>query len=419
MRTDEVFGPSPAPRDSSYVDRGLLDSEIELYLRRDVHLALRGASKCGKSWLRQRTTPDAITIQCRISKTVTDLYIDILSELDVQLVLESSAGGAIKGTATAKGELGTALLAKISGETNVGGEYTHTTKSKPAGRDVNDLKFVADLVKAAGRRLVIEDFHYLSIAQRKIFAFDLKALWDFGLFVTIIGIWNQTNMLLALNPDLSGRVHEISLSWSESDLQAVIAKGAKSLNLEFSPKMVEKLVSLSAANVGILQKLTLMALDACNVYDAPFWTKQIDDLKSIETAALEYAEQLNPLYQEFAKNVSTGIRTRKNSTGIYAHAIAVMIAARDEELINGLTADTIFQIARARQPRIQLGNLKTVLERFEELQIDSDGRGLVLAYNPSGECITVVDRQLLLYRKYCTVKWPWESLIAEVGEHLD
>ena len=75
--------------------------------------------------------------------------------------------------------------------------------------------------------------------------------------------------------------------------------------------------------------------------------------------------------------------------------------------------DYIFQQAHAREERIQKGNLKTVLEKFEQLQVDSEGRGLVIAYNEADAEMLVVDRQLLLYRKYCTVKWPWEDLIAE------
>ena len=52
---------------------------------------------------------------------------------------------------------------------------------------------------------------------------------------------------------------------------------------------------------------------------------------------------------------------------------------------------------------------------FEGLQVDQDGRGLVLAYNEANSEVTVVDRQLLLYRRYSTVMWPWEDLIAEAN----
>lgn len=40
----------------------------------------------------------------------------------------------------------------------------------------------------------------------------------------------------------------------------------------------------------------------------------------------------------------------------------------------------------------------------------------MLAYDPQDEKISVVDKQLLLYRKFATVKWPWEDLIEEVSK---
>ena len=53
----------------------------------------------------------------------------------------------------------------------------------------------------------------------------------------------------------------------------------------------------------------------------------------------------------------------------------------DESLIRGVSIDRIFGIAAGREPRVQKGNLHTVLEKIERLQVDEDGRGLVLAYN--------------------------------------
>ncbi len=137
---------------------------------------------------------------------------------------------------------------------------------------------------------------------------------------------------------------------------------------------------------------------------------------------MEYAEQLNPVYQQFSKLVSKGIRSRKNSTGIYAHAMNAIIDSADWELINGLPAKSIYERAHAKQDRIQFGNLKIVLEKLPELQVDDNGRGMVITYNTATEEISVVDRQLLLYRRFSTVKWPWEDLIAEAekaGGQLD
>jgi hypothetical protein len=64
-----VFGISNTVLPDSYVDRGELDEELRRYLSRPEHIALRGASKCGKSWLRQMVLPDALIVQCRLKKT--------------------------------------------------------------------------------------------------------------------------------------------------------------------------------------------------------------------------------------------------------------------------------------------------------------------------------------------------------------
>lgn len=136
-------------------------------------------------------------------------------------------------------------------------------------------------------------------------------------------------------------------------------------------------------------------------------------IAAVESSEMHYAEQLNPLYQQFAKRVSGGIRNKKNSTGIYAHAMAVILDSSDSDLMRGLSADRIYAVAHGRQDRIQRGNLTKVLEKFEDLQVDEDGRGLVLSYNEATEEVFVVDRQLLLYRRYATVKWPWEEMIGE------
>jgi len=99
--------------------------------------------------------------------------------------------------------------------------------------------------------------------------------------------------------------------------------------------------------------------------------------------------------------------------------MSVILSTSDEDLIRGVALDVIFRAANKREPRIQKGNLRTVLERLESLQVDEGGRGLVLAYNESTAEISVVDRQLLLYRKYSTVQWPWEDLIREAEERQE
>ncbi len=411
--TSDVFGVSNEILPDSYVDRGRLDEELQRLLARPTHVALRGESKCGKSWLRQRVVEDAITIQCRLGKTCIDIYRDALSDLGIRLELERSDSGAISGRAEASTEGGVSLLAKLRGTVSVEGTKGRETRTEPAGKDFTDLKFVADLILASGRRLVVEDFHYLSIEERTKLAFDLKALWDYGVFVVIVGVWSKQNMLLYLNPDLTGRVEEVAIVWSDADLREVFGNGGSALNLKFDSALQSRAIEVCFENVGILQRLILGTLDECGIATEQDELVHIDQVEALDAAAMAYAEQLNPLYQQFAERVSGGIRSRSDSTGIYAHAMAVILEASDEDLIRGVKLDDIYEKAHAREGRIGKANLRTVLEKFEGLQVDEDGRGLVLGYNEATREISAVDRQLLLYRKYSTVKWPWEDLIAE------
>lgn len=418
MKTHEVFGIQSDVVDASYIDRGALDAEFRTLVERgQMHIAIRGASKCGKSWLRKKVLDTPIVVQCRLSYTTTDVYRDALAALDIRLEVDrtvtSKAGGKVGGSV----EGGFSLFAKASASTEGTFCSDSATKEVVVGRNIADLKFISDKIRESGRKLVIEDFHYLPIAEQQKFAFDLKTLWDYKTLVVVVGVWIDDNMLITLNSDLADRIEELPVIWSEAELKQVFAKGCAALNLRPEDAVSTQLAQVAYQSVGLLQKLALRYLDELKIYEGVPNGKEVvlSDTVKISDAAMHTAEQLNQLYQTFAKKVCEGVRQRKNATGIYAHALKVIMEATDDELLNGIPAKEIYRKAHASEPRVQLPNLRSVLAKFAELQVDQDGRSLVLAYDGQNEKISLVDRQLLLYRRFATVKWPWEDLIAEVG----
>lgn len=423
MRTFEVFGIQPEIRENSYIDRGSLDRGFKkLVERQQTHVAIRGASKSGKSWLRQKVLVDPIIVQCRVSYSTLDVYRDALARLEIRLEVERAVESKWGGKITATGEAGLKLIAKVEGGVEGGYERSTTTADRVVGKDITDLEFIAALIRESGRILVIEDFHYLSVDEQTNFAFDLKTLWDYKTFVVVVGVWISENMLITLNPDLSDRIEELSVTWSEAEIKQVFNKGCAALNLRPTDAVVTKLASISYGSVGLFQKLALRYLDdELGITEGAPDGQEIlvEDEAKIDDAAMHSAEQLNQLYQTFAKRVCEGIRARKNSTGIYAHGMAAIMAAPDEALTAGISARDIHAVAHSRQPRILLNNLKSALTKFPELQVDKEGRGLVLTYDTQGEIVSVVDRQLLLYRRFATVRWPWEELIEEVSKSQD
>lgn len=410
----DVFGMSNVILPDSYVDRGELDAAMGRLLNRRVHVAIRGASKSGKSWLRQRLIPEALTVQCRLGYGVVDVYRDALSQLDIKFVVEETSKGSFKGVVEATGTVGSELMLKIGGK--LGGEISSedTQKLIGVGKDINDIRFIAQLLMASGRRLVIEDMHYMSADSRESLAFDLKALWDYGCFAVVVGVWGDANMLIHLNPDLAGRVEELTIDWQPDDLRKVMEKGGQALGLNFSRSLQNQIIIDSFGNAGLLQRLVLRTLEEAGIECEIRPAIEFDRQDCYTTAAMAVADQLNGVYQRFSERVASGIRTRNDATGIYAHALAVIIEeTSDADHMSGIAVDDIYQKAVKRQPRIQKSNLKAILRKIDALQCDERGRGLVVTYENSDEKVLNVDRQLLFYRKYVTVKWPWEELIAE------
>src|SRR5699024_8964079 len=90
LDSQDVFGVSNRVSEYSYVDRGNLDEALARHLKRPNHVALKGASKAGKSWLRQTVIKESLVVQCRWGKTVEDIYREALHGLGVRLEISRS-----------------------------------------------------------------------------------------------------------------------------------------------------------------------------------------------------------------------------------------------------------------------------------------------------------------------------------------
>lgn len=158
MKLEKVFGISSNVNKLSYIDRGNLDTRVRRLLNRDMHIALNGASKSGKSWLMQQCIANANVVQCRLNESIQEVYAEALANLGGKS--ESGLLPNSRGTLEESRSSGTALLIKSI-------EIGEISKEKDTIRDLNTLRFIADLTIESGQKLVIENFHYLSTSNRK------------------------------------------------------------------------------------------------------------------------------------------------------------------------------------------------------------------------------------------------------------
>ena len=194
--TNEVFGVSPHINQYSYCDRSGLDGRLTRLLRHNVHIAIKGPSKCGKSWLRQKCLNDAIIVQCRLGMTADDIYRQALSFLGIQFDMQQSSETTVSAEVSGKGEFKAPLIAKAEAGGSGAVEHNHgSSVTLDFATSIQNLEFIATSIITSGKRLVIEDFHYLDLGTRKKMAFDLKTFWDYNCKVIIIGVWTQTNLL--------------------------------------------------------------------------------------------------------------------------------------------------------------------------------------------------------------------------------
>ncbi|MBO3725665.1 hypothetical protein J5X07_11630 [Actinomyces bowdenii] len=416
-KSSDVFGISNTIHIDSYIDRGSLDEKMGVLLARPQHIALKAPSKAGKTWLRKKVLLNPIEVQCRIDQKVDDIYISALSTLGIKLTINRTTRNSFSGHAEVEAEGGFKLFAAARARLFGSAAHETTTEHQELKQSIQNLDFIAECIKESGRRLVVEDFHYLSREQRSLFAFELKALWELGVFVIVVGVWEETNYLLSLNHDLSAKVEEVPVTWTHDDLKAILTSGGAALDVRFSDKVVDELIGLSYGSAGIFQALTLKTLDAAGIFHKQAALTEITDLALVSEAAAGYAQQIRSIYGDFAKKVTNGIRQRKNSTGIYAHAMKAIMECSDDQLMAGVSTHNIFKVAHARQNRIQLNNLRNILGKLETLHTDSEGRGLIIQYNADDDKVSVVDHQLLLYRKFREDPWPWDEVLAEMDSH--
>jgi hypothetical protein len=138
----DVFGVSNVVLPDSYVDRGDLDGQIARLLARPNHVALRGASKSGKSWLRQNLLPGAIVIQCRLGKSILDIYKEALGELDIRLEVSLSQSSSFNGTVEAAGEAGHSLLTKVMAKFGFTTGLSDSVTTESLSQSITDLRFM-------------------------------------------------------------------------------------------------------------------------------------------------------------------------------------------------------------------------------------------------------------------------------------
>jgi hypothetical protein len=411
----EVFGVSASIPQYTYVDRSGLDNRFKYSLQRDAHIVLHGGSKQGKTVLRRANLPEArsIVVQCRASTTCDNIYEQILAEIGVPVPSSTSDSSSKSGEVGAKAgaSIGFPLFgAKASVSATDTAASASSTTSQIVGSGPGNLAFVSRAILDSGRRPIIEDFHYMPEDEKRKLAFDLKALWDMRSFFIVVGIWAEQNLLPYYNGDLSGRIDEIDVQWSNPELEQVLSKGEDALNIIIAAEIRNQMVADASQNVGLLQRIAEKLCIHCSIFatvgDGAYITS--DNQESLDRCRGEICSEEASRYRQFADALSRGFKSSEESElKVYQNIARVCIDASDHDLREGLHYDTVYERVSNLNDRIRRSDLTAALQRLNRLQQDRQVSPLVLSYNEKSRYVQLVDRELLFYRKYGNPVWPW------------
>jgi hypothetical protein len=278
------------------------------------------------------------------------------------------------------------------------------------GQGADDLAWVARTLRESAKRLVIEDFHYVSEHNRREVAFRLKALLDYGVPVIVVGIWPvETDLLAYYDGDLDGRVENLYLAWKPEELREVLQRGCEALNISIADDVATQMVTDSVGNVGLLQRIAEQLCLAEDVTQTQQESRAVGSAESLETARKNVTNSMRGRFGAFADNFVRGMRRLSSGLEVYRHLLQAFTAADDDELLVGIdSADLLNRINASNDREVRLSDLTQALERVGRLQAKISVNPPVLAYSPDARRLFLVDRAFLFYRRYGNPTWPWD-----------
>ena len=423
--THDVFGMSARQDGPSYVDRGALDAKLEYWLHAKRHVVIHGDSKQGKTWLRERklSSDRTLFVQCLHDSTVQSIFSEALGQLGVELLTKSTNSNTLGGELdlTMAGEVGTAVIAKARAEGKIRGKSDNQSsfEATPVGRTPADLSWVSATLQESKKFVVLEDFHYLAEEVQQAFSHIMKALLGYGVALVVTGVWTEPNLLTYFNGDLNGRVENIHLAWSDSELREVIGLGTGALRVTFGADIVEGIVSDAFGNVGILQRVAEQLCLLSQVYETKRAIFNIEGASILDSARRAVASSMSGRFFNFADNFSRGLQRSKEGGTPYRLILEAFLSADDRSLLKGLTVDEIVTRLQGLGYDLPRSSLRGALNRIGQLQAKMKITPIVLVYDRTQKRLILVDRSLLFYRKYTADPWPWEEIDEELSTPAD
>ncbi|ELM3615518.1 hypothetical protein RYR54_001137 [Aeromonas sobria] len=427
----DVFGVSAEPV-LSYIVRDNIDGLFTSVLTENKHIVVYGASKQGKTALVSRYLPYDQNIVVRLSPNtnVEDIYSSILRQCGVEIETgkvedtntEISASLGIKAKATlwlfGEGE------ANAAGTIKTGDKQQKTSKTIPFNLAV--AQDIAELLKTVKfrKKIVLENFHYLTEEKQRQLSFDLRSFQEMGIIFVILGVWRQKDKLRIYCPDLTDRVVDVAVEpWTEEEFRRVSLEGAKHLNIDFSPDVIQKCIENSFGSVGVFQELIKHTCIAAGVHENKFSPQKITDIAYAQKAITDKAEQYSATHQQALELISSGnITHTKDKEKTPLHLPYYLICAILEMGYSGLEhgasrSDITDRIKQHhhRKDDVRASDMSNLLHNLSTLQHKKGINPPLIDYDIGKRQMYAIDSTFFFFLRNCNLELVKEELPSPIA----
>lgn len=310
LKVGHVFVPGKLPAVTYNPRKELnLEDDLQDYLDETGSiLTVAGPTKTGKSVLVKHVVQNPVWVDGQGIDSTAILWGLIADELGAYHRVQVGEDHGQTGGGEMSSEGGILGVAKIGGKAAYSATDSVTSQF---GADRPMPSVARQALKASGRALVIDDFHFISRPIQREIVRALKPLVFAGIAVIFISISHRVQDVITAEPDMSGRVVPLSVKfWDTEDLLFIAREGFAALNVrDESQKLATKLAAESFGSPHLMQRF---CRELCKLNDVRSSQTHTKDLLAPDDWASFFQAQTDPASRDWFDRLISGPQERGN-----------------------------------------------------------------------------------------------------------
>ena len=426
LNTIDVFGVSNDTVET-YVTREKVDTAFLEGLTKNKHIIVYGASKQGKTALTNKhLQPEQyIRVNCSHNSAPIDLYKSIIRQLGIEFEEAREAtttfAGETKGGIKASVKIPFLVAVEATGEIGGGVEKEDKTIYKTVEFNLELAQDISELLRQVNftKRIILENFHYLSLETQKQLSIDLRIFEDSNILFIILGIWREKNRLGQFNGDLLDRMIEVPVEpWEVEDLKRIVNEGEPLLNVNFQ-NVVDKLIETCFDSVGVFQELCKEACFVAKVKNTSEDTVEITEehvKNAIEKKLGDYSSRHIRCLEAFVEQKAKS----SDETPLYIpyYFIRVLLSEKFEEVTKGLKRRSIQEQIKQIHHRpndVRPSDMGYFLTNLVTNQIKKNISPPIFDFDISTSSVKIIDSTFYFFLKNCDKSEVSDNISAPDG----